>query len=85
MPRRTKDGRFLLSAGEIGAYTVCPESWRLREVVRAKSTQASTISKGRDLHQKWADDVDQSLSFARAARLVILLLLIAIGTFLLAR
>ena len=83
MAHLSKDGRFIISAGEVAAYTVCPESWRLRTVAKVSTSNEANIAKGKELHKKWVENFDESLYLARNARLVLLLFLIALGAFLL--
>ena len=39
MPRQNEYGKFILSAGEISTYEVCPEAWRLSHVQKAGQNQ----------------------------------------------
>lgn len=76
MARRGAGGKFILSAGEIGAYTVCPEAWRLQKVERVKPTYADTVREGEEAHAEWAKNVDKGVLLARDGKLFLLLLLV---------
>ncbi len=66
-----------MSAGEIGAYTVCPEAWRLREVAKVPGIIAKTVEERRKLHKEWASDYDEAVSLVRGAKLVVFLVVLA--------
>ena len=85
MARKGKYGRYILSANEIGGYIVCPESWRLKVIERVRSQHTERASAGRKLHDEWAKQYDESLYLARSARLVVMLLLMAISIYLIVR
>ena len=76
MARRTTDGKFILSAGEIGAYVVCPEAWRLTQVDRVKQKRSERSSTGEQLHKEWAETVDESFYLSRGVRIVVLLIIL---------
>lgn len=79
MARRNKFGKYIISAGEVGSYTVCPESWRLTEIEHVKAKRSSVSKLGRQLHRDWASDYDQALFVTRGLRLIVLLILAAIA------
>lgn len=83
MARRNKDGKFVISASEVGTYTVCPESWRLRALERVKIGETERGIKGETLHQSWTKKYDEFIDLDRAARIVICLLVLALSVFLL--
>ncbi len=85
MPRKSRNGRFIIPAGEIGAYTVCPEAWRLRALVRAKTQSAPSEVQGRKLHEEWAARFDEATYLNSRIRFVASLLAAAIIIFLLMR
>ena len=84
MARKNEYGKYILSAGEIGAYTVCPEAWRLNNVVKV-TTQKSLerIERGNALHQEWAKNYDEAIYFTRHIRLIVSLVILTILIFLL--
>ena len=78
MARKSLYGKFILSAGEIGSYTVCPEAWRLTSM-RSKKNSASKNSKvGEELHRTWASDNDEVIFLTKGAKLVIFLIILTL-------
>lgn len=77
MARRGAGGKFILSAGEIGAYTVCPEAWRLQKVERVKPAYSETIREGEEAHAEWARTYDKGVLLVRDAKILLFLLLAA--------
>lgn len=87
MARQTEYGKFIISAGEVGAYTVCPEAWRLANMERVPAVTSEgdhqhRVKKGNELHKEWAQNVDEAVYLTRHVRLVILLLFLAIAAYL---
>ena len=76
MARRTDSGKYIISAGEVGAYTVCPESWRLKYVERIKTQKTERAIKGSNLHKEWAAQVDQSFHLSQLTNIAISLLVL---------
>ena len=74
MAKKTPYGSYILSAGEIGAYVVCPEAWKLSYVDRVKPEKSERAVRGEKLHQEWADNVSESFYLSRLSRLIIMLL-----------
>ena len=72
----------MLSAGEVGAYTVCPEAWRLRMVKRVKVERSASVERGEEMHSRWAADVGEMLFLRRAILLVIGLGVLAVVAYL---
>ena len=90
MARQTEYGKFILSAGEIGAYTVCPEAWRLANIERVKADNGvadhqDRVQKGNKLHKEWAQNVDEAVYLTKHVRVVLLLLLLGIALFVLSQ
>jgi len=78
MARKTDYGKYILSAGEIGAYTVCPEAWRLGTVEKVKSIKPKSAAEGKTLHQDWADMYSEAAYFTKSIRIIVALLAAAI-------
>ena len=78
MPRKNKDEKFILAAGEIAHYTVCPEAWRLSMIEKKETLTDPAKITGRDLHQVWAKDYHDSIFFTRSVRLIIEILLLLV-------
>jgi len=82
MARKNDYGKYILSAGEIASYTVCPEAWRLKTVEKANSIYIDNIKKGRELHEEWSADFDAAIYFTKGTKLILLLISMAILIFL---
>lgn len=77
MARKYND-RFIISAGEIGIYTVCPESWKLRVIEGRSGEKCESIQLGSELHNEWAHDHEEAIFFDKGIRLIVLLAALAI-------
>jgi len=77
MARKTDYGKFILSAGEIGAYTVCPEAWRLRVVEQVRTQREESSKKGHDKHVEWARAYEEVIYLGKKTHLVIVLIITA--------
>ena len=78
-------GKIILSAGEVGSYTTCPEAWRLEVVERIRPQSSVDAQKGEELHEKWASDLDEAMYFTRSIRLILFLIILALLFFLLSQ
>lgn len=78
MARKTEYGKFIISANEIGAFTVCPEAWRLRVVAGVRPNVPESVNQGQKLHSAWAKNIDEILWYTRAIKLFIGLSLLAL-------
>jgi len=78
MARRTIYGRHIISAGEIGSYTVCPEAWRLRTVQRVRRSDSPTASAGEKMHRDWAQTYEEAVYLSRSVRVMVLLIILTI-------
>ncbi len=74
MAKKSAYGRYIISAGEVGAYTVCPEAWRLKMVENVKGSYSELSTEGMRLHQEWAKTCSEALSLRKKAFAVISLL-----------
>ena len=85
MARKNEYGKYILSAGEIGAYTVCPEAWRLSNVEKVQAANASKerIQRGNEMHREWAENLHEAVHLKRSVRLVILLIICTVAVFVL--
>lgn len=77
MAKRTEFGKHIISAGEIGAYTVCPEAWRLKVVSHQKPIKTGAVKTGVELHEAWAKDVDELAYLNKSGRIVAFLIVLA--------
>ena len=74
MAKRNAYGKFIIAAGEVGAFTVCPEAWRLRVVEKAKTIRFDSASEGVKLHAQWAQECTKAVSLKNVALWVICLI-----------
>ncbi len=77
MKRTVVNGRHIIAAGEVGEFTVCPESWRLRMIAAVKRERSENKREGIRLHAQWAKNYDESHSLNRLVRILLLSLLLA--------
>lgn len=77
MARKTEYGKYIISAGEVGAYTVCPESWRLRVVEQVRASRENNSQAGRTAHADWAKAYEEVVYLGKKAHLVFVLLVTA--------
>lgn len=78
MPRKNSHGKFILAAGEIAHFTVCPEAWRLSALERNEAIAHPSHEAGRELHKSWAKDYEDSVLLSRNVRMIIEILLLLI-------
>jgi hypothetical protein len=83
MARKNEYGRYILSAGEVGAFTVCPEAWRLKMIERASFSAPRSTVEGEILHQEWAAKHEEIHKLAQGFKLVFVLILTAVLMFML--
>lgn len=83
MPRKNSEGKYILAAGEIAHFTVCPEAWRLSALEKEQKLSDPSHDAGRELHKSWAKDFEESIILSRNVRMIveILLLLVLVTLF----
>lgn len=83
MPRKNAQGKYILAAGEIAHFTVCPEAWRLSALEKHERISDPSHETGRELHRVWAKDFEESIILSRNVRMIveILLLLVLVTLF----
>jgi hypothetical protein len=74
MARKNRDGSYIISASEVGTFTVCPESWRLKVINRTPVEATPRKDHGEKLHQQWAAKIDETLYLIKQIKNVLLLL-----------
>jgi len=84
MPSKTKSGKFIISANEVGTYSVCPESWRLKAIAKVKRSRVESIESGDLLHSEWAEDYEEALWLTQSVRSIFLLIAVMILLYLVA-
>ncbi len=78
------DGKHIIAAGEVGAFTVCAQSWKLKWVDKQGARVAFEEKLlGQKLHQDWSNIFDESLKLGRWIRYLAVLLCAALVLFLL--
>jgi cell division protein FtsX len=71
-------GKYILSAGEIATYTVCPESWRLSKEEETTIIHTKGIDEGIRLHKEWKKTLDEANKFSRSIILLIILFILTV-------
>ena len=72
MPSKLPDGSFIIAAGEIAEFTVCPRSWTLRQKISKEQTAPDLKSAdGKTSHASWAAKADHLFVSASQAKFVI--------------
>ena len=82
MARKSEYGKYIISAGEVGEYVVCPEAWRLKMVEGKKSFDREKSRLGAELHKQWAEDYDEAMFLTRGVKIIATLVIFAIVLFL---
>ena len=75
MVRKNRDGKHIISAGEVGVYTVCPEAWRLQYVFKKRTLDNDDTIKGRELHENWANNYSDAIGIVKMARKIVILVI----------
>ena len=74
MPRLNKEGNYVISAAEVGTYTVCPESWRLRVLEGLDNKNKSeSVELGNRMHDDWMLLHKEVLFFRKGIKITLLL------------
>lgn len=75
MARRDENGHFIIAAGEVSAFSVCPQSWHLKWNKREKKPTVSLKSElGQRLHSEWSSFFDESLRIGKWMRILVALI-----------
>ena len=79
MARRSNTGKFIISAGEVGQFVYCQESWRLRHQTATKESisQKEYLDRksGRALHTQWSSNLDEAAHLGEGLRFLVALLI----------
>lgn len=82
MAKKAPDGSFIISAGEVAAFSVCPQSWNLKWNKRGIQQPATSDSLlGQRLHRDWSRFFEESLRLSGAIRLLAVLLCVMMVVF----
>ncbi|MEN9845332.1 MAG: hypothetical protein RIS36_479 [Pseudomonadota bacterium] len=77
------DGQHIIAAGEVGAFSVCPMSWKLKWIDKERGRQELSTVLGQQLHQDWSSIFEESLILGRWIRYLAALITSAAVVFLL--
>lgn len=83
MATRGPDGRHIIAAGEVGAFSVCPMSWKLKWIDKTAPRKDSSVALGQELHKNWSIVFEESLLLGRWIRYLAVLITTAAVVFLL--
>lgn len=70
-------GSPMISAGEVGRYAFCPESWRLSRCERVRGPVTKGSVAGEVEHARWGNAVDQLESIRIGLRVLFALSIVA--------
>ncbi len=86
MATRSADGKHILAAGEVGVFSVCPQSWKLKSVDRERPLgKRQDVELGKHLHKHWSSVFEESLILSKWIRYLAALVCTALALFLLMR
>lgn len=74
MATRGPEGQHIISAGEVGAFSVCPLSWKLKWIDREDTKMESSVELGKQLHKSWSTLFEESLLLTKWIRYLAVLL-----------
>ncbi|MEY4670082.1 MAG: hypothetical protein RL518_2781 [Pseudomonadota bacterium] len=83
MATKGPDGEHIIAAGEVGAFSVCPMSWKLKWVDKELGREAASVALGQKLHHDWSVIFEESLLLGRWIRYLAVLITTAVVVFLL--
>jgi hypothetical protein len=78
MPRKNTEGKYILAAGEVAHFIVCPEAWRLSMLENQETLKDPSHSVGKELHKVWSKDFQDSIHFSRHIRILVELLILVV-------
>ena len=83
MATKGPDGQHIIAAGEVGAFSVCPMSWKLKWIDKERGRQETSVALGQKLHNDWSSIFEESLVLGRWIRYLAVLITTAAVVFLL--
>ncbi len=83
MATKGPNGQHIIAAGEVGAFSVCPMSWKLKWIDKEVGKEASSVALGQQLHKDWSVVFEESLLLGRWIRYLAVLITTATVVFLL--
>lgn len=78
MARKNRAGKFVIAAGEVGQYAVCPEAWRLKVVEQVSAFQSDSSVEGERLHSQWSHNIDNAAHLGQGLRFLLALVVTTI-------
>jgi len=79
MAKQNEFGKYILSAGEIATYVVCPQAWKLtQEQPQDIKLDSENIKQGAKMHRVWTNDVKDAVCFTRSITLLIILIVLTV-------
>lgn len=78
MLKQTESGDWIISASEVGEFTICPEAWRLKSLANVEREKSKSAQLGVKLHEEWGRDYGEATQIWRLVRLTFMLLMAAI-------
>jgi CRISPR/Cas system-associated exonuclease Cas4 (RecB family) len=83
---KSADGKHIIAAGEVGVFSVCPQSWKLKSVDRERPVEKKKDAElGKYLHKHWSSVFEESLVLSKWIRYLAVLVCTALAIFLLVR
>jgi CRISPR/Cas system-associated exonuclease Cas4 (RecB family) len=83
---KSADGKHIIAAGEVGVFSVCPQSWKLKSVDRERPVEKKNdVELGKRLHQHWSSVFEEALVLSKWIRYLAVLVCTALAIFLLLR
>lgn len=77
MARKNEYGKYIIAAGEVASYVVCPEAWRLAQIKSKRLVPSHAMRQGNDLHKDWDQQLQKVRSYSLRIKIGIWLLVIA--------
>ena len=78
------DGKHIIAAGEIGAFSVCAQAWKLKYIDKeGRGVSLAEKSLGQKLHLEWSRMFDESLLLGQWIRYLAVLICTALVVFIL--
>ena len=82
MARKNEYGKYVISAGEIATYCLCPEAWRLGVVKKVEHLEDAKVKEGHELHDRWNEDLDEAMVLSRGVRFILAMMILSTFVFL---
>ncbi len=77
MPRKNANGKYVISAGDVASYTVCPRAWALEQQGAVKDI-GSASKEGLKLQKEWQRSFSDAVFFTRSINLILALIILVV-------